>query len=293
MDGVTVIGNTLVEDCWSFPIKTCDLLTETSGEIFDPEYVVVPQSMARCIVRTDTNEVLGVHGSKYKAIKHDDVVNSIMDAVRDANVSKDYESKIEVFDNGAKLRGIIDFPDLVIEPDVGDIITFRVEFFNSYDSSWAFQQKAYGLRLWCKNGCWNADTVASTWAKHTLNVNVMGSAAKIQSGLDAFFNTEGRIKDWMSTAVSDDQAEYFLKHAICRVPNKTSTFKWNERQLDNLMGQWYAEKRQLGSNKWALYNALTYWATHTDETSAPANAQRLRSNAVVKAMKTNQWVELI
>ena len=38
MDGVTVIGNNLVEDCWSFPIKTCDLLTETSGEIFDPEY---------------------------------------------------------------------------------------------------------------------------------------------------------------------------------------------------------------------------------------------------------------
>jgi len=131
MDGVTVIGNSLVEDCWSFPIDTCELLTETSGEIFDPQYVSVPPSMARCIVRTDTNEVLGVHGSKYKAIKHDDVVNSVMDAVSQSNVSKDYDTKIEVFDNGAKLRGTIDFSDLVMEPAVGDYVRFRVQFFNS------------------------------------------------------------------------------------------------------------------------------------------------------------------
>ena len=51
----------------------------------------MPQSMARCIVRTDTNEVLGVHGSKYKAIKHDDVINSVFEAVNKSGISKDYE----------------------------------------------------------------------------------------------------------------------------------------------------------------------------------------------------------
>ncbi len=289
MDGVTVIGNSLVEDCWSFPIDTCELLTETSGEIFDPQYVSVPPSMARCIVRTDTNEVLGVHDSKYKAIKHDDVVNSVMDAVSQSNVSKDYDTKIEVFDNGAKLRGTIDFNDLTVEPSVGDYIKFRVQFFNSYDSSWAFQQQAFGCRLFCSNGCWDADTVANTWAKHTTNVNVEGSAAKIQAGLEAFLNTPDKYKAWMAINVDNDMAEQFFKHTICRTPNKTSTLKWNERQLERLMGYWFADKAKLGSNKWALYNACTYWASHTDESNSPANTQRLRENQLAKVFKLNSW----
>ena len=127
MDGVTVIGNSLVEDCWSFPIDTCNLYASSIQTDDTP----VPESMARAIVRTDTNEVLGVHGSKYKAIKHDDVVNSVMDAVSQSNVSKDYDTKIEIFDNGAKLRGIIDFNDLTVEPSIGDYIKLRVKFFKS------------------------------------------------------------------------------------------------------------------------------------------------------------------
>jgi len=205
MDRVTVIANSLVEDCWSFPVETRNLLVK--NVTFISESIPVPESMARCIVRTDTSEVLGVHGSKYKAIKHDDVVNSVMDAVSQSNVSKDYDTKIEVFDNGAKLRGTIDFSDLVMEPAVGDYVRFRVQFFNSYDSSWAFQQSAFGLRLWCLNGMTHADTVANTWAKHTTNVNVEGSAAKIQAGLEAFLNTKDVYKSWMSTSVDNDMAE--------------------------------------------------------------------------------------
>lgn len=287
MDGVTVIGNNLVEDCWSFPVETRDLLVKNGT--FISESIPVPESMARCIVRTDTNDVLGVHGSKYKAIKHDDVVNSVMDAVKQADISKDYDTKIEVFDNGAKLRGIIDFNDLTVEPSVGDYIKFRVQFFNSYDSSWAFQQQAFGCRLWCDNGCWDADTVANTWAKHTTNVNVEGSAAKIQAGLEAFLNTPEKYKAWMATPVDDDLAESFFKNTVCRVPNKTSTFKWNEKQLERLMGYWFADKAKLGNNKWALYNALTYWASHTDESNSPANTQRLRENQLSKIFKFSSW----
>lgn len=287
MDGITVIGkDSLVLDNWSFPVETVNLTASKDGDcnLYD-----VPQSMARAIMRTDTNEVLGVHGSKYKAIKHDDVVNSVMDAIKDSAVSKDYDVEIEVFDNGAKLRGTVDFKDLVIEPAVGDYIRFRVQFFNSYDSSWAFQQSAFGLRLWCLNGCTHADTVANTWAKHTTNVNVEGSSRKIQAGLDAFLNTKDIYKSWMNTHVNDEMAEMFFKHSMCRVPNKTSTFKWNERQLESLMQCWYADKKSLGSNKWALYNACTYWASHTDDSKSPANTQRLRQNQLTKVFKNVNW----
>lgn len=271
---------------WDFPIETFDLAAIKDG---DPHYHHVPPSMARCIVRTDTNEVLGVHGSKYKAITHNDVVNSIFDAVGKSGISNDYESKVELFDNGAKMRGTITFNDLVIEPKVDDYIKFQVKFYNSYDGSWAFQQQAMGLRLWCLNGCTHADTVANTWAKHTTNVNVEGSANKIRAGLESFFNTKNQYKAWMDTHVNDDDALHFFKYSLCRIKNNTGTLKWNERQLDNLMGLWFKERDQLGSNKWALYNACTYWATHTDNNKSPANTARIRENAIAKVFKKSNW----
>ena len=60
--------------------------------------------MARGIMRADTNQMLGVHGSKYKAIKHDDVVNGVLDTVSNSRIEADYGQKIEVFDNGAKAK---------------------------------------------------------------------------------------------------------------------------------------------------------------------------------------------
>ena len=145
--------------------------------------------------------MLGVHGSKYKAIKHDDVVNSVFEAVAASGISNDYDHKVNVFDDGAKMRGIIRFNDLVIEPSVGDIIAFQLTFFNSYDGSWAFQQSAEGLRLDCLNGMVSQYSVAKTWQKHTANINVKASASKLQAALDGFFQTKDQYiagKTYMS-----------------------------------------------------------------------------------------------
>ena len=276
-----IIEPTKLANSWSFPIETHQLQTLSGSS--------VPTRMSQAVVRTDTNEVLGVNGSKYKPIVHDDVVNSIMDAVLNANVSQDYSFNVELFDNGAKMRGIIDFNDLTIEPEVGDHIRFQILFYNSYDGSWAFQQQAQGLRLWCLNGCTTADTVAKTWAKHTTNVSVKGSASKIEKGLDAFMNTKELYQDWMKVFISDWHAHRFFKYIICKINNNTSTFKWNEKQLDNLMSIYRNESQSLGKNKWALYNACTYWATHTDDSSSPANTRRLREGQLSKAFKTPAW----
>ena len=279
---------TTIKNEWDFPVDTYDLWASptTSGS---PD-IEVPQSMARAIVRTDTNKVLGVHGKKYKAIKHDDVVNSVFDALHNSGISKDYSHKIEVFEDGRKLRGTINFPDLVIEPAVGDHIHFQIVFFNSYDGSWAFGQQAQGLRLWCLNGCTSPDTIAKTVAKHTTNVNVTASAAKIQVGLDAFFNSKGMYQEWMREDVPDVAAENFFKGTLCHVKTKTSEHKHNIKQLENLMGLWSGNAGYLGKNKWALYNTMTEWATHTQESRSPANTRRIRENQVARAMNELTYV---
>ena len=91
---------------WNFPIEVHPTPNAITGE---------PLTNSKQIVRTDTNEVLGVHKSAYKPVLHSDVVNSIKDAVLESDVSKDFYIDTKVYENGAKLKGTVHFQDLYIE----------------------------------------------------------------------------------------------------------------------------------------------------------------------------------
>lgn len=268
---------------WAFPVET--------QPIFDRNGVEIPGNQA--VVRTDTNDVLGVHGSRYQIVSHDDVVNSIMDAVKDVDLSKDYTVDVKIADGGRKMRGEVLFNNLVVQPAVGDIVKFRVSFFNSYDASWSFSQAADGLRLWCLNGCTTPMGTARSTFKHTRSINVEGSAQKIANGLDTFMNNKEQWQDWMTIPVTDEMAEMFFKATIAKSASRQKLVtKANERQLENLLGIWADERRQLGGNKWALYNCMTYWASHTSDLKNPEVARRNREDSIAKAMTHRHWNQL-
>jgi hypothetical protein len=247
----------------------------------------------RNLIRSDTGESLGTHKSKYKMITHSDAVNSIMDSIQESKISTDYEVKSHTADNGAKMRLEVLFNDIKLkDPEVNSYIQYRVQAYNSYDGSWAFQQSAEGIRLWCLNGCTTPDTVAKTWAKHTTNVSVDSSAQKITDGVEMFLNNKGVWEAYRSTPVTNEQVEHLFKKTVCNVQHRASHDKFNDRQLQNLMGTWDNERSQLGNNQWALYNCLTSWATHTEDAKSPENAKRQRESAIIKAMKHKAWLEL-
>jgi len=247
----------------------------------------------QAVVRTDTDQVLGVHGSRYKIVSHDDVVNSVLDGVKSADLSDDYEVSVDVLEDGRNLRGEILFNNLTVEPAVGDYVKFRVSFFNSYDASWSFSQQANGLRLWCLNGCTTPDTVARSRYKHTASINVEGAAAKVVNGLEHFQSRKDVWQSWMQTKLEQQQIENFFKKTVCKAfTRQQSVTKTNEKQLENLLSIWSDERSSLGSNKWALYNCLTYWATHTQDLRKPEIAKYNRELQIASAMKSKQWMEM-
>ena len=268
---------------YNFPVELQPVFTEEGNEIQNH----------KCVVRTDTGDTLGLHGNQYRIIPHDDVVNSIIDGVNAANLSTDYEVNVSVIDNGRKIRGEIVFGDIIQQPSVGDIIKYRISFFNSYDGSWAFAQQANALRLWCLNGCTTPDLIARSRFKHTASVDVLGSADKVISGADHFMNRAEEWQSWMKSQLNDDQAENFFRSTLCKVTTKQKQVeKTNERQLENLISGWQDEIRLLGRNKWALYNCLTSWATHTNDLRAPHVARYNREAAIGNAMRHNLWTSM-
>ena len=269
---------------YNFPVEEQPVFTQ-DGELI-PDH--------KCIVRTDTGKTLGLHGSRYKMIPHEDVVESIVDGVKASNLTSDYEISVNVAEDGRKLRGEIIFPNLVQEPVVGDYTQFRVSFFNSYDGSWPFSQQANGLRLFCLNGCTTPDSIARSRFKHTASVNVDGSAAKIIGGAEHFMSRSKEWQSWMKTRLNNDQVEQFFRSTICKVVTKQKQIvKTNEKQLENLISGWDREKADLGRNKWALYNCLTHWATHTDDLKSPEVARYNREIAISNAMNHQLFTSMV
>lgn len=268
---------------WDFPVEM--------QSIFDKHGNEIPGNS--CIVRTDTNDVLGVHGSRYKLVSNATIVESVMDSIDKANISRDHEVKFITADGGRKMRGEILFRDVTVEPKVGDYVKFRVSFFNSYDGSWSFQANAEGLRLWCMNGCTSPDAVTRSKFRHTESINIDGTADKISYGLQTFLQAPDMWRSWMSTVVTTEMAEAFFKHTLAKqFTHQTDKMKTNEKQLESLLGIWKDEVSELGSNKWALYNAMTYWASHTSELKNPEVARRNREDAIARAMNNKKWMEI-
>jgi len=265
---------------WSFPVEAQPVFDQLGNQI----------NGTQAVVRTDNNQVLGVHGSRYRVLSHDDVVNSTLDAVKEANLSDDYKVNIKIIEGGRKLRGEILFNNITIQPAIGDIVQYRISFFNSYDASWSFSQAADGLRLWCLNGCTTPMGTARSNFKHTQSINIEGSAQKMVNGIDMFMNSKDIWIKWMQVSVSDQMAEAFFKHTLAKSSSKQQlVHKSNEKQLEKLLSIWITESRNLGNNKWALYNTMTYWATHTSELRNPEVARRNREDMIAKAMKHNRF----
>lgn len=267
---------------WDFPVELMPTPNAVTGD---------PEPDAYQVVRTDTNKVLGHHGSRYKLVPHQQVVESIIGAVTEADITKDYELSVDIFEDGRKMRGQILFPDLVTEPEVGDIVQARLSFTNSYDASWSFAQMFDALRLWCKNGCTTPDAIARSKYKHTTFLSVDGSAAKIRAGIEHFHTRKDEWQAWMKTKVEQDFVESFFKKTICKGAHTRQLQKdnINQKQLENLLRIWDNERSQLGANKWALYNCLTYWATHTDDARTPHVARYNRETDIAKAMSSTLW----
>ena len=245
----------------------------------------------RALVRTDTQEVLGDHGLGYQILKNADLVEATLDAVEASGVSKDWSYEIETLENGAKMRGTIVFNDLHVEPAEGDFIQLQGQFVNSYDGEWAYQQSTDAKRLACLNGMVTQHSVSKSFRKHTSNIDVKASAAKIKLGVEHFFNNQETWQSYTSRKVNMEQAEAFIRSHVAQRWTYTGKQKTNETQVEKLMQIANTEARNLGPTKWAFYNCLTYWSSHVDadKLANPLDVQRKREAIVGKAMKTKAW----
>ena len=224
--------------------------------------------------------------------------------------------KDQLYKDGLQAHRTIFFHDL--ETTVSnnkDKVLSRIDIFNSCDMSWSFQVFSGAYRDLCRNTLvFGGQKAYHQQAKHTRNLSTTALMTKASIGLEFWNNQKDTMLNWRAKDMTLDQFGIILKNTICKKKSKSAelnlTNPVNETKLNYLLDRFEKETPDLGKTMWAGYNALTHWATHTDETiekeidnklvkirsgkstADKPSVQRTRNDEVRTVIECDAWKEL-
>lgn len=244
-------------------------LDETTNNLFFPVKLVAAEDVApgfdcvgqQALIREDTNQIIKFHGANYSLVSNEEVFGRVDTLIRhqsglDTNGMKIVDKL--AYNGGRSYREYI-FPEHQVRvtsgdgvPGVGDITELRISVINSYDGSSKVKVGVGGFRLVCLNGMTMGEKFGSFSSQHSKGFDPSSIAPRISCALTNFFEVGEKWKVWAGTFCSPAEAD----NIILSVAGKS------EALFKQLQIFWHNEQIKMGSSLWALYNALTYWATH-------------------------------
>ncbi len=265
-----------------FPVVETPMTAFYNGEYFE-------DPTRKTILRTDTNQVLGVHKNSYKLVKNEDIFPQFEEALHHSALKTDgLQVKHQLSHSGAKTVRSYIFPEHTVDvnPTIGDKVSMELKVINSYDGSYAFQSMIGGNRLACLNGMVAFETFLQTYGKHTSRLDPSCVLRQMNKALEVYMQQEKYWQQWAITPIVDQS----VINIINKIPGIT------EPLSEKLMGYYRDEEAVMGNTVWAMFNALTYWSTHEDVRSSSqgnvASIQLEREQRIRKAMQTTEFQAL-
>lgn len=212
-----------------------------------------PDRGYKAVVRTDTNEIIAVNGSKYKLMPNKDVFNVVDQAIKKASGLKTdgmYIKDSTAHMGATTVRNYV-FPEHSVTVNKGDVTEMRITVVNSYDGASQFKMLVGGFRLICLNGMVAGKVINKYSGRHTSGLNIGDMGIRLSNGIHGFSELSETWKQYADTKCTDGQA--------AKIIGKMTA---SENVRNSLMIYWLTEKATLGANMWALFNAMTYYSTH-------------------------------
>ena len=256
--------------------------------------------------------------STYQLVAHHELFSEQAKILSQSDLPLDNVTiKDQLYKDGLQAHRTIFFHDL--ETTVSnnkDKVLSRIDIFNSCDMSWSFQVFSGAYRDLCRNTLvFGGQKAYHQQAKHTRNLSTTALMTKASIGLEFWNNQKDTMLNWRAKDMSLEQFGQILKQTICKKKSKSAelnlTNPVNETKLNYLLDRFEKETPDLGKTMWAGYNALTHWATHTDETIEVLNeknqmvkirsgkstadkpsVQRTRNDEVRTVIECDAWKEL-
>ena len=271
------------------------------GDVFDLSFFEPLEVYKDSVFNTDGQELMGSKAlrythdgsladtsavsSSYTLENHVNLFGKHADILRESELPTDNVLvRDEYTDFGMKAKRSIQYLDESHDmTGSGDMVYCRSDQINSVNSKWAFQQFAGAYRSYCENSMvFGGDKAVYNKVKHSKHFDAHSLLRSANTVFSTFRENVERFKLWKATPVDDTTAQTFLT-SIC--PKETSQKKiereesagivraedLNIKKCHALYDLWdeysrdYSQGGGLGKNKWALYNVLTHYSTHTHD----------------------------
>ena len=274
------------------------------------------------VYRPDTMEILGrSRSNKYKIIEPSVLFQKHAEKVMEQpDLPKNVIVTDSIYEGGRKQKRTVEYPDLThVMPD-NSKVNMRSDIFNSVDMSWMYQAFAGAYRDLCRNSLvFGGQRMYHVKQKHTTGLNVSATLNQVTKTIQMFNENKELMDKMIKQEITLDQVAYILAQNIAKKKSGLSRYgiqqkvEVNKKLLDYFLYQFNKEKGNLGSTVWNLFNALTHWSTHIDDTFERENektgeikevsmtrigskthtAQVKREDKVREFMNTEDWQNML
>ena len=251
----------------------------------------IHQDPDRKVIYTDqSSKVINVvkKGYTFENNQPSDIVRLSEATLLQSGVSlKGLKRTVQMAPDGSKMIITYTLPEFLIDLGNGDITQFQIICRNSYDGTWCFVLEAGAIRMACLNGQVSVDNISMFKAKHTPSINPDHARRKMVLAIQQFHAEGERWARWKEQSVTNREAlRTFADAAGCKFVHENNDMTlmelfqhknvYNNRSLMYMWNQYTNhEQPKLGSNEWAVYNAMTHWSTH-----APAGRKTDENNVL-------------
>ncbi len=265
------------------PLFMVDSKTNLPARV--PEY--------KALYRTDTGQVLSVVKNSYRVIQNEEVFDAVEQNVLQAlEYSSLANAKIEddiAKDGLLSMRSWI-FPDVRVRSTGASKsdIAFRIVAINGFGG---ISVKCFygGVDFYCLNGLICGEDYSTLTFRHAKHTDTSVRFTPIRESLEQFEEQSKVWLRWQNTEVDHESVMSFLKQIV-----------ESDSLLNALKGQIFNEYVHRGQTLWAVYSALTFYASHNEGYFAvnerakgnEAAVMLRRQNAVQRMVNSPRWKDM-
>ena len=225
-------------------LKTID---PTTGDTIDVKN-------KKSLIRKDTSQILDVVGVGYKIVQNNEVFEEverkIYTSLGEGSLSNAQITDSMAFNGQTCYRQYV-FPEIRVKSKKNSKsdIAFRVVVINGFGNS-AIKVYSGAIDFFCMNGMISGEYGLSS-VRHSVNVQIERVSNPIAMSLKAFKIQNNNWLEWQEVNVNHREVVSFLESSIS-----------SKKLRDSVEMQIQREYQSRGTTKWAVYSALTYYATH-------------------------------
>lgn len=234
----------------------------------------------QAVCRTDASgqaSIIAVHGRHYRLVDNMSLLTAFETAIDNSNIDRTGMTvKDALAYEGGRMLRTYRFPAHTIDIAANDPVHLQLQVINSYDGSCRFSAMLGAFRQVCSNGLVIGETLLNMQQKHTQALDVDHIARELIVAADTFADQGRQWMRWNKAPIDEDQAEVVI-----------SNMNVSEKQQEVIMDIFRTQRPQHGYTVWSLFNALTWWSSHTEvkpSSESNASALQLTREARVRAV---------